>query len=145
MSVLKTRIYCLLPQDDFKVPSKGLIAGWKIIGGLKPSYRPQLIINGVKVPTEWSSSDKSVLSIGDLRKYLRELYPDSEAENKLIQLEQHFLSLQIQAVQHYDLPTSEFFNSMFTHGLDSLNFSFGKKKPKIIRVEESYYEAVRKI
>ena len=139
MSKVSTRNFVLTKHENFKLPSKGLILGWKLLHKLKKPITPKVVINGFvfDIPLK----DDMNISVKEIREYIRDLLPETPYQSQLISMERVFFAAQLNAMEHYKgLTKEDFYNSFFTAGFEEVHIDFGKNKLKEIRIEETYYE-----
>ena len=95
---LSTRNYSVSGNNNYKIPSIGLIQSFKLVNfkELKEKYNKDIILsitvgNFTIIPYNLFTKEKDVINIEQLRNYIRELdFPEDDYQNKLIIFE-HFL------------------------------------------------------
>ncbi len=130
-SIINTRKYKIKKDQDYVVPSKGLILSWKI---LNCKFVPILYINDkiIKYPRK----DKNIISLKELRDYIRETYDSPFLES----LENVFYINQLYGIEFYKtLSNKDLFNSIFTRDI-KIQLHFGKNGPEEVEVEEEYWD-----
>lgn len=133
---LNKRIYKLKKNNNYKIPSKGLIQSWKV---LNCGFIPILVVNDYKI--KHSRKQKELISIPELRKYIREIeFPQTQIEKELDNIENNFCMYQLYATEYYKtLPNEDLFNSLFTRDIN-VNLYFGPNAPDEIEIEEEYWD-----
>lgn len=132
---INSRRYKIKKSQEYTIPSKGLIRSWKVIDC---NFIPLLYINNKLV--RYSRYDKFVISIPELRNYIRSIEcPEEENERNLDLLEHLFFSNQLQSIEYYStLGSKDFFDSIFTRDL-KIQLLF-KNGPEEVEIEEEYYD-----
>ena len=126
---LSTRKYNLTKDKQFKIPSIGLIQSFKILNlnSILEKYKnlqliPVLIIGNFEItPTLlYNHQDTSIISIKDLRNYIRNIdFPETEIDNKLINFEHYLFSQQLKCTDHYyTIKNNDLYDCIFTSGLN---------------------------
>lgn len=130
---LRTRTYKLYKDDNYLVPSKGLLKSWRF----KNSTSIVLFVDEEKVPFEFSDG---YVSITKLRNYIRAIdAPYSSTEVYLDKLEDKFYYHQIFARKYYPtLTNQDLFDAVFTEDI-KISFSF-PDNPARIEVEEEFWD-----
>jgi hypothetical protein len=124
---LSTRKYSVSYNNNYKIPSIGLIQSFKLINyqELKEKYNKDIVLsitigNFTIVPYNLFTKDKDVIDIKNLRNYIREIdFPDDDYHNKLINFENFLFSQQLKCTEHYyTIKNSDLQNSIFTSGIN---------------------------
>jgi hypothetical protein len=136
---INTRRYKVKKTEGYNVPSRGLIRSWKMIDD-KCKFIPILYINGIPIRTP--RSDKNLLSISEIRNYIRNLeYIESKYEHDLDLLEQLFFNNQLYGIEYYKtLTNKDLSESLFTRDLKKLQISFGSNGPEEVEIEEEFWD-----
>lgn len=149
---LSTRKYTLTNEKNFKIPSIGLIQSFKITNfkELSEKYNseivPVLTIGNFEISPQslYTHEDKSIISIKDLRNYIRNIdLPETDIDNKLINFEHYLFSQQLKCTEHYyTIKNSDLNDCIFTSGLN-LYIELKNENKTIeeeIYIEETYWE-----
>jgi len=164
---LSTRNYTLSTNNNFKIPSIGLIQSFKIqnFDSLIEKYKNiklVLTIGNFQIETSdlYNSEIKDTISIKELRNYIRNIdFPETDFDNKLLNFEHFLFSQQLKCTEHYyTLNNKDLQDSIFTSGinlyieakLNNVENSFEKCKDlesssqilDDILIEETYWEKV---
>lgn len=136
---INTRRYKVKKSQDYTVPSKGLIRSWKMIDN-DCKFIPILYINGRPIRTP--RSDKNLLSIAEMRNYIRNLeYIESKHEHELDLFEQLFFNNQLYGIEYYKtLSNKDLSESLFTRDFKKLQISFGINGPEEVEIEEEFWD-----
>jgi len=141
-----TRHFNLKSSNGFKIPSVGLIHSWKVINQDEKVYYPFLIIGNFELDLKRLLPEtKDIISIGELRKYIRGIdYPETDEQVHLLQLEDFMCGQQIKSIQYYHgVSTCDLFHSIFTGDLN-VYLEIRDDKNQLIdeefQIEETYWE-----
>jgi|LakMenE18May11ns_1017448.scaffolds.fasta_scaffold9627160_1 hypothetical protein len=145
---LSTRKYTLSKNNNYKIPSVGLIQSFKILNynDLCDKYlknkdlsinnfqlKPSLIIgNFTIVPSDLNSnldsnldsnlnsSINDIISIKDIRNYIRNIdYPETDYHNQLLNFENYLFSQQLKSTEYYyTINNKDLQNSIFNSGVN---------------------------
>ena len=125
---LSTRNYPVSSNNNFKIPSIGLIQSFKILNynEIKEKYSNKDIIIVVTIGNfpiyihKLLPCDEDVINIKDLRDYIRNLDDIvNDYDNDLIKFENFLFSQQLKCTEHYyTIKNEELKNSIFTSGIN---------------------------
>ena len=131
---LSTRNYSLSIDNNYKIPSIGLIHSFKILNynELKNKNKNTIVITIGNFPIpvhklfidkETQSSgiiDDNIISIKELRNYIRNIDDiNNDYDNNLIQFEHFLFSQQLKCTEHYyTIKNEDLVNSIFTSGIN---------------------------
>lgn len=141
-----TRHFTIKSENQFKIPSIGLIKSWKILNKNDQELNPFLIFGNYELEVKkLVPTMTDTICIGQIRQYLREIdYPETDDDMKLLQLEDFMCGQQIKSIQYYHgVPTSELFNCLFTSELNvyiELRNSINVAIDEEFQIEETYWE-----
>ena len=138
--ILSTRKYKIKKDENYTIPSKGLIESWRLVDCI--NFIPILYINGKII--KFKRENKNIISIPELRNYIRNI--DSEDENFILldNLENVMYHEQLYALEYYQsLSNNDMFNSLFTKNLN-IQLSFGDYGPDEVEIEETYWDRTTK-
>ncbi len=144
MSILASRNNTLYKNQDYKIPSKGLIRGWKITSEVPDNLYPVLSFGEEKLNIP--RKDRLYISLEEIRKYIRNIeVPESLEETRLLTLEHLFFGFQLAAMTFYpSLSSEELENSLFTRDIKDYRITFNGNDedsfPEAITVEEDYWD-----
>jgi|694.fasta_scaffold126731_2 hypothetical protein len=136
MSVLKSRSHFLNLQNNFTIPTKGLIKSWKIVGDIPG----ELFLGGIHLNTP--RNDINVFDFNEIRGYIRDMDIQYDVSDVILtNLEATFYSYQLDAIQFYpSLDTDVFFNTLFTRDIKPIEFKFTEIPQNDIEIIEEYYD-----
>ena len=138
--ILSTRKYKIKKDENYTIPSKGLIKSWRLVDCI--NFIPILYINGKII--KFKRENKNIISIPELRNYIRNI--DIEDENFILldNLENVMYHEQLYALEYYQsLSNNDMFNSLFTKNLN-IQLSFGDYGPDEVEIEETYWDRTTK-
>ncbi len=136
-----TRKFKIHKKNFYTIPSTGMICKWKILS--KTNAKCCLIIDDVKIDVPLKNS--KIIDIAEIRKYIKELYPENEKQHMISRLEHLFYEQQLHAMAYYAHVNDEvFFSTIFTGNCKRIQLDFGKNGPEIIEVEETYIDRTNK-
>ena len=125
---LSTRNYTLTFENNFKIPSVGLIQSFKLLNynEIKEKYKDKdiiivITIGNFKIHThKLFSCDEDIICIKSLRNYIRNIDDIvSDYDNDLINFEHFLFSQQLKCTEHYyTIKNSDLQNSIFTSGIN---------------------------
>ena len=125
---LSTRNYTISNNNNYKIPSIGLINSFKILNynEIKDKYKDKDIITVLTIGNfpiyinKIFTFNDDVISIKNLRCYIRNLDDIiSDYDNDLIKLENYLFSQQLKCTEHYyTINNEELKNSIFTSGIN---------------------------
>lgn len=134
---LKTRTITLKKSNGYIVPSKGMISSWKL--EINQDFR--ILIDDINLNTP--RIDKNIVSISEIRNYIRNLDLIEEPhEVELQRFENYFCVSQLYGTKFYlSLSNDNLFNSLFTRDMKiQLFFDDG---PDEVNVEETYWDRLQ--
>lgn len=136
---INTRRFTVKKNENYSVPSKGLIRSWRMVDK-NSKFIPILYINNRAVVTP--RSDIRVVSIPEIRNYIRNMEcTGEERQVELDAFEQLFYSYQLYGIEYYpSLSNKELFDSLFTRDIKRLQLSFGKNGPDEVEIEEEFWD-----
>jgi hypothetical protein len=147
MSIISSRKNTLYKDQNYVIPSKGLITGWRITSEYPSSLFPVLTLGSYKLNIP--RKDKNYISIKEIRDYIRNIdLPETEDEQKMINIDNLFFGFQLAAITFYpSLTTEEFNDSVFTRDIKEMSVQFintsedGEEElPEAITIEEDYWD-----
>jgi hypothetical protein len=143
---LSTRKYTLSTNNNFKIPSIGLIQSLKLlnysdliekynhskiqlllqVGNFPININDILNISSSSIEYETNDTTREVdtpndtIDIKKIREYIRNIdYPETDYENKLLNFEQYLFSQQLKCTEHYyTISNKDLQNSLFTSGVN---------------------------
>ena len=125
---LSTRNYTVSKNNNFKIPSIGLIQSFKIINfnEINEKYKNNLKIKitignfSITPSNLFKVENENVLSIKEIRNYIRNIdFPENDYENQLINFEHFLFSQQLKSTEHYyTIKNNDLQNSIFTSGIN---------------------------
>lgn len=112
-AICETRTYKIKSQENYKIPSKGMILSWTVND---KSLCPTLYIDGEKV--EYSFTDNS-MSIKELRDYISTIVPMTREEDSLVSLGDKIYLQQLYGMEYYKhLSNTELSSCIFTRDMN---------------------------
>ena len=141
-----TRHFTIKSDNQFKIPSIGLIQSWKFLNKENETLNPFLIFGNFELQIKQiDSTFTDTIDIAKIRQYIRQIdFPESEDEIKLSQLEHFMCGQQIKSIQYYhSVPSSELFNCLFTSEMNvyiELRNSSNETITDDFQIEETYWE-----
>jgi hypothetical protein len=150
---LSTRNYTITKEKHFKIPSIGLIQSFKISNyedfvNKYSSINPVITIGNFQIEPNslYANEDKSIISIKQLRNYIRNIdFPETEFDNKLINFEHFLFSQQLKCTEHYyTIKNNDLYDSIFTSELNIYIelYSNGEALTDDLVIEETYWDKV---
>ncbi len=125
---ISTRNYSLSSNNNYKIPSIGLIKSFKILNydEIKNKYNDDdisIILTIGNFPIyvhKLFKDDINVINIEDLRNYIRNLdYIITDYEHDLLKLDNFIFSQQIKCTEHYyTINNKDLQNALFTSGIN---------------------------
>jgi len=127
---LSTRNYTINFNKQYKIPSIGLIQSFKIINyeeiinsinDLNKNIVPILTVGNYEIiPSElYEHTDKSIISIKELRNHIRNIDFIDSNENKLFNFEHYLFSQQLKSIEFYhSVSNNDLYDCIFTSGLN---------------------------
>lgn len=127
---IEEREYKIKKDENYKVPSKGMIVSWRLKTEVK---NPRLVVDDYTVEYDF----KDFFSVSQLRNYVRDIsFPEKEEDDRLITLEDKFYLNQLYGTEFYQfLSNRELFDSLFTRDMN-IRFVFDDSPEEVVIVEE---------
>lgn len=125
---LSTRNYTLSLNNNYKIPSIGLIQSFKVVNyhEIKDKYKDKQLLlfitvgNFGIVPYTMYPTSEDTICINTLRNYIRNIdFPETDLDNKLINFEHYLFSQQLKCTEHYyTINNNDLQNAIFTSGIN---------------------------
>jgi hypothetical protein len=147
---LSTRNYTLSLNNNYKIPSVGLIQSFKVVNYdeiIEKHKDKKLLLfitvgNFGIVPYSMYTTSENIICVKTLRNYIRNIdFPETDFDNKLINFEHYLFSQQLKCTEHYyTLNNSDLQNAIFTSGINvyiDIKYEDNKdNKEQLITIED---------
>lgn len=151
---LSTRNYTVSKNNNFKIPSIGLIQSFKVtnFNELNEKYKKlklKIIIGNFSIVPSilFNVENEDVLNIKEIRNYIRNIdFPESDYENQLINFEHFLFSQQLKCTEHYyTIKNKDLQNSIFTSGINVYIEIISENNEEIteeLYIEETFWDKI---